>query len=345
MRYPKKTFPELMLDEMGGPMPGSEDWGCSGDFKEVIENVLRDHHYGGAQPGQDDIDLTTRMSWGYTQWLRSNMPIIRLDPDLVELLLQTDVPDKLEELPPLPWAGFWVEAQGFELVDKRTGVHAAEGVMACADTMWYEGRAVDAILLLAVGEDKRGGRNRPSGHASALWRDDSVHYVGIVAEGELRERLKAYGHGIEEACRIVVNLLLLWTAVNNPLVFRETTIDPPKGIKKQKRLESQKRSTQKYWHVSVNPAFRDHKRVEGEDSGGPRHLASVRGHFRCYWVTDPYARTEATARGVAVLDEKISPTGKVLCKIRKFIAPHWAWRKGEGSKKNVYRAKAPKEET
>jgi hypothetical protein len=314
--YYSKTYPEMLDGEFGGRgIPGAEEFYCSGQFLGMLENLPYEAR---------DLQLTARMSWAYTQWLRSSRPIIRLDRELVDLLLQTDLPDELEELPPIPWDGFWVEVSGFDLLDDETGIHEAEGVFVCKDFMRLKEDVAtrDGFLLLAVGEDKR--RSKDNG----FFRDDTVHYVGIVANHPLRD----YHRGVGDVCRIVVNLLLLWSAQNSPLQVKKNTPIPPKSPKKLKRLARQGKSLEKYWQVTVDPAFQGHEKAEKpENWEGPTHLTTVRGHYRCYWVSD--------TEGAAALGTKTSSTGKTLSKVRRFIAPHRAWRQGEAPSRNVYAAR------
>jgi hypothetical protein len=324
MRYPKKSYPEKLEDLFKGPIPGSEDFSCSGSFLHVFDT----------SQGWDDKDLalTARLGWAFTQWMRADKPIIRLEQELIELLMNTSLPDELDELPPVPWDGFYVEVRGFKLLDDSTGEHEAEGVFVCKDRMHPSkgsSSVIDALLFVAVGEDK--GEDKSKGEY--LSRDDTIHYFSVIAGKPLRETMHTYGHGVVTACRIVMNLLLLLSSQNNPLQLTRNVPVPPKSPKKLKRIKGQGRSLEKYWDVTLSPEFRDHKEIDKKEVqswDGPMHITTVRGHYSHYWVGDP-------GEG-AVLAKKTSTTGKKLCKVRRFIAPFRAWRRGEAPKRNVYRA-------
>lgn len=328
-RNPRKTYPELLHDMFGGHIPGADRARCSGDFLSILERTFSQRRFS-----HEDLHLTCRMAWCYTQWLNSSRPIVRMSQELVEYLLDIDLPDSLEELPPLPWDGFWIVVEGFDLIDPTTGAHGVEGVYVSKDFMLArqegigarvarKGEAVTGYLVMGVGETAGGGVRRNA------WADDTIHYIGITANNPLRSRVVEYGHGMEKTIRVVLNLLLLWTAQDNPLAVGTETPPVPKSPKKLKRLERQSRSLQKFWRVSLQPGSTHHTRTEERpDWDGPMHLTTVRGHYRCYWVAD--------TQGAAALGEKTSSSGKTLTKVRRFIYPHRAWRRGERPEANTY---------
>tara|TARA_R110002126_G_scaffold45447_1_gene128837 strand:- start:807 stop:1805 length:999 start_codon:yes stop_codon:yes gene_type:complete len=326
MRYPKKTYPEKMADTFKGePIPGSDGFSCSGSF---LHSFAKWEEFQGWSA--EDLALSARLSWSFTQWLRADKPIIRLDRALLDVLMNTSLPDELDELPPVPWEGFYVEVEGFKLLDDATGEHEAEGVFVCKDRMHPskgDDSVIDALLFMAVGEDKG-----PENKDSPMFRDDTIHYFGVIAGKPLRETMHTYGHGVVAACRVVMNLLLLLSSQNNPLLLTRNVPVPPKSPKKLKRVKRQGRSLEKYWDVTLSPDWHDHKEIDKREIqswDGPMHITTVRGHYSHYWVTDP-------GEG-AVLAKKASSAGKKLCKVRRFIAPFRAWRRGEAPKRNVYR--------
>jgi hypothetical protein len=320
-----KTYPEKLSTIFpGGKIPGSDRAVCSGSFLRMMGEA------GIFHSDKSDLELTARMSWAYTQWNRAERPILRIDEDLCQVLMDTDLPEELEVLPDVPWDGFYLVLPPiFDLIDDRTGAHKAEGLYLCKDLMRQDKEAttvVEGFLVVAVGDDKRASPN-------SLDRDDTIHYFGLVANKPIREVIRGYGHGTVEASRIVLNLLLLWGSQNNPVTMSKMTPSQPKSPKKLKRLERRGKSLQKYFQLSLKEGFLSDAVDESEKKewDGEMHVTLVRGHYSYYWVLDP--------EGAATLGERSSKTGKTLYKVRRFIAPHRAWRRGPDPARNIYSVK------
>jgi hypothetical protein len=327
------TYPELAFETLG-QIPGYHTAQNSGAFYRIFQDV-----YLPGTP-ESDKQLTCRVSWAYTQWMRSDKPIIRLSAQLQEFLLDIDLPDTLDELPPMPWDGFWVSLHGFLLQDEKGESYEVDGVYLAKDTMRMrekvqpdgsrktldEPEQEPGILVIGVSKGRTGVQSLDS-----YQRDDILHYFGIAPGSPLREDTQQYGMGTEEIARIAVNLLLLWSAQGNPMQLEERIPQKPKSPKKVKRLARRGKSVEKYWFVSLDPAYSTPTQSRPDDGyDGPLHLTTVRGHYRTYWVRD--------TEGAAVLDTKKNATGKTLRKVRRFIYPHKAWRRGEAPERNVYEA-------
>jgi len=347
----KMTHPEILEQDatkLGAPLvkiAQEKKFFCSAAVFLAMKSLKLDYDTGEITQDESQIGLETmaaaaRVTWSGIQWLRSGRPILRLNPELTETLLRTEVPtEPLDVLPELPFDGFYIVTDKFELTDPNTGLHKGEGIYVCRDLFRDEqGNATLGISIIAIGEDKGGGRGSGRGKgrllSPGLMRNDAIHYYGISPGMNLRFIDEADGaSGLQETMSIVVNMLFLWNSEDSPLELREVTPRGPKSPKKIKRLERKQHSLRKYFSIGIKPAHpRPPPQTLSEPFDGPQHPAWIRGFFRRYWVAE-------VPEGVQVIETKTTDKGKDLFCIRKFIPPMQAIRRGEAPEQNVYEVK------
>lgn len=321
----RMTHPELM-DELarregiGGLRDMGEERVTSS--ASVLEIMLR------AGMKFEDVETSGRVSFAMMQWHHSGKPILHLSPELQQMLLATDLPKSIEELPELSFDGFYlVVPGGFFLSDPVSGLHEIEGIYLCRDR-WIRrdgiGEIEDGILVCAIGEDK-GNPDTASGQVL----NDSIHFFGLLSNEKLDRLTNHKKDGLEEVLRIVINLILLWDTEESPVT--QKVVKPPekKSPKKQKRMARRHISNLKYIELGVRPGYWNRSVVGDVPAGeGPVHVTMVRGHFRTYWVCD--------AKEARVLDTRKSAKDVTTYKVRKFIKPHAAYRRGEALTSNNY---------
>lgn len=317
-RY-KKCFPELLHDVIGDAY-NDAGWGHSGECTSMVARM--------GDFADQDINLTGRMTYAYEMWRSAGKAILRLDPKVVEMCRNTDLPEKLPELPELPFDAFWVDLDGeFSLLDEKTGYHKIEGFIVTKDRMVPKGFksliGTPSWLILAIGEDRNQNKN------GVMNRDDSIQYFGIMPDLDLMESLDEENFpGLQDVTKILVNMILMWSS-DDAIVLEAETPTMPKSPKKLARLKRRGISSEKYWKVGVSPTLKQKRAARPDDYDGPMYLATVRGHYRTYWVNEEPPKEKKLAERLV--------GGKVSYKIRRFIAPHTAWRRGEGTERNVYR--------
>lgn len=314
------TYPERMSTKEVLWLAEDDRISTAGKLVYLLETVP-----GALRDGmtEEDVQLSARMSWSLISWNRNGRAIVRIDEDLERMLLETDLPKSLEAAPNAPWDSFFIPVNSEFIVEHwDSGEHAVEGIFLTRDRIKIssapDAKVADGWIILVVGVDKGGFGNDP------YRKDDALHYASIVPGLPLMDAIGGYKYkGLVEAARIAINLLLLWESENCPLLRKEKSPRIPKSPKKLKRIQRQGRSTAKYWHVAIDEKTygrtkKAMRSAEGYD--GPMHKTLVRGHYNHYWVSE----TDTP------LEKKVTEDGKIRYKVRRFIAPHWAWRRGEG---------------
>lgn len=321
----KKVHPEIIEDEAraAGFSRSLDDlaqlpWTCSGELREAMSELEGKHR-------PVDLEVSCRVTWAGIQWARNGRPILKINEELRNILLMTEPPEEaLDVLPNLPFEGFYIVVDGFDLLNHETGNHQIEGIYVCRDKMRRSAastEAVDALLLCAIGEDK-------GGKSEDLLRNDTINYCGIVA-GEKLHFLQDLVGG-KETIQVVLNLLFLWNSEGSPITTK--TVIPAREKKSPKKLKklARKHSLSKYITLGLREGFITRNEVRADSVqgwSGPTHITMVRGFFRRYWVNDP--------KGAQVLQRKAAGEREQYL-IRKFVAPHPALRRGEAPQPNVF---------
>lgn len=315
------TYPEQMLQDFGGSVERLAKDTTVGSLANLADMVDA-RHLASATGDPSGVRLSLRTTWCMAQWLRSNKPLLVVADDLRDLLLSTDLPKEVE-LPHLPFKGFYLSVSGFTLTDQETGEHPIEGAFIAEDDFQGEPR----ITVVGVGAPLPGATEE---RKARYLRNDTLQYVDLSPGADLDKLLtSAAGSGMggfENLLRLVLNLLyLMGTEQSAELLARETVSPPNLGVKKAKRAQRQGRSLLKYVHLSLSSkATSKTPPRPAEAYDGPWTLSMVRGHFRSYWVKDPQA-----AKVLEIREDRK--------RILKFIPPHQAWRRGEGSQSNTYK--------
>jgi len=273
------------------------------------------------------------LQWAWWQWHSSNRPIFRLVEGLSSALLHTELPEKLEVLPRLPFSGFFLSIPDlFKVWNKDTGLHSLEGIYVFSDYVRPYDSAptpLESIGFIVVGEDlnkhnvskKEFKRRRAMGIA-----DDALQYTHVLPNVPFLRENEKHLKGIKEAVYLALNLLLVFNSTE-ALSLKEVVPIPPKSPKKVKRLASRGKSTHKYFSLSLT---RTHTKNADAltDWNGPTYTTVVSGHYRRVWLLSP-------PESAQILETK-EQKGSTLHCVRKFIAPYESTRRGEKPKKNIY---------
>lgn len=329
---PHRTYPETMWERGYDYICKLiEKKGCttSGDVWQLLE-VIRAANVPvtGMQ-----TKLTSIVAWAINHWAKSGKPIFRLDPDLMQALINTEIPDEvLMELPNIPFDGFWIDAPDmFDVWNDVTEWHRSEGVLVARDrcVVTDTGEQVDCLSISVVGHDKNNGKS--------IDRDDAVIY-GFLVPGKKPFEMETGGgksdSTMHAAMKLALNLLFLRNSTQG---IELTPVQPtwPKSPGKQKRLNRQGKSHQKYFLVNLKGQARPWGETHGNPNhfNGPSHETVVVGHFRRYWLYDP-----GEAQVLAKEPDMKDITKTWYC-VRKWIMPHKAWRKGMPPNPNTFKVK------
>jgi hypothetical protein len=183
---------------------------------------------------------------------------------------------------------------------------------------------VESIAVMAVGHDK-GGRE-PFRNDAIAWKHYGADKEGFARwfEYDTYEK-RGMGDlmisGSLEAFRAAWNLVLLWNSlevcengeVTGPIEKKLVTPKPVKDRDKR-TLKRMGRSCLKYFDLTLRsrPQRREKlKALSGYD--GPYYDIVVPGGYQNYWMLE-----ENVPKGYHPLGTKLSPTGKPLCKVRKY---------------------------
>ncbi len=321
----KVSHPEFIEAEAGNIYEKLSKTGLSssGEIGALLEDLKV------APEDESSFEVTMRVSWSVVQWVRSGRPLLKITPELRDMLLQTEPPEEaLDVLPEIPFEGFYLLVEGFTLWDTSSGRHQVEGIHVCKDKMRLKSTDVDGregLMIIAVGEDKGGGKK-------GLLRNDTLQFFGIVPDKKL-DFWKDNLEGMKETLQVVLNLLFLWNAEDSPITSKTVTPQAPKSPGKRKKLERRGYSLVKYVSLGLKKGYLDHGVSKDEVANwtGETHIAVVRGFFRRYSVSEP---GEAQ-----VLKKTETSSGKTLYQIRRFIKPHKALRRGAAPQPNTYEIK------
>jgi len=304
----KITHPEMM-DEMGLIEPLSRTGAiCSAHTREMF----------GHDPSRD---TTAIVAWAAIQWFRAGKPIFRLEAELLQALMNTNIPEGEITVPEIPFEGFFIDLDGeWVLEDRATGDHKIDGIYVCRDLVNGKPKIVSGLLVVAMGEDK---------NKSLMDRDDTVQYFAMRQTQDL-SKYDCSQRGFREVVAVSINLLMLMASAKESVEAEEVTPTRPKSPKKIKRAKRKGLSFSKYTVLRLSEKAKssirsstDKNKTEWE---GPTHTVIVRGHWHKYWVLD--------AEGRQVFDKKTA-NGKSLFLIRKWIAPYPTTRRGEGGRRKI----------
>ena len=275
-----------------------------------------------AQAGFPELGLRmgSILHWALYLWAKAGRRIFRLEPQLAEALMNTELPNEvLDVLPDMPFESFYISAPDvFKVKNMETGIHKGEGVYLFRDFCKISEEStemVPAIGFLSVGEDLLKNKYE-------LMRDDALVYCYAVAgKPFIRDDMKEW-EGAEEAVRLGMNFLLVWNSTE-ALSVKENRPTAPRSQGKMKRLVRRGLSLAPWFGVSLSThSTRVMNTMPMQPCGwtGLMHRTHIPGFYRRYWVKND--------EGAQVLETKTSEVGNVLSCIRKFCAPHKAWRRG-----------------
>jgi hypothetical protein len=279
----------------------------------------------------EHLDVQKRLIWAGMQWVRSGMPIYRMEPELQDMLLNTELPDTLTELPHLPLPGLFLACDRFKVWNNSTGMHQSEGVYIVEDLVRRrdEGAKPErGYMCISVGKSKDGTatKNPITGEweKGEAIRDDALAWGAIIPNVDLKE-IKGATQGFEDGVRLAMNFLLLWNATGRHLEHKKVSPRMPQG-KKLKRFQRQKKSSSPFFLVTLRDR-KEANRIRTEVSSwtGATHQVLISGFWRRQWLKKP-------DEGTQVVGKRTNTKGTELSCVWKYIGPHVSTRRGEASK-------------
>jgi hypothetical protein len=333
IKFYKRVHPEWVVEE---PLSGFQILAplltgalSSGHTGAILQKIYE--RAGILDDAASALNVQKRLMWAGMQWSKSGMPIYRMEPELQDMLLNTELPDKLTELPHLPLPGIYLACDRFKVWNNDTGMHDSEGVYVVEDLVCRSkgAKAERGYMCISVGKSKNG--QRAMNPLTGKWeqgeavRDDALTWGAIVPDADLKG-IKGATQGFEEGVRLAMNFLLLWNATGQHLEHKKVSPKLPQG-KKLKRFKSQKKSSTPFFLVTLRDR-EEAKRIRTEVSGwtGETHRVLVSGHWRRQWLQLP-------DEGTQVVGEKVNEKGTKLSCVWKYIGPHPAVRRGAGVKR------------
>lgn len=332
MKHYKRLHPEWLVQE--GSLSGFDI------LEPLLEKCQNSGHVGavlaaffqkGGMPREMVSPELQRLSWAALQWRRSGMPIYRMEDELQDMLINTEIPNELEVLPKMPFPCIYIACDKFRVWNNQTGFHESEGVYIIQDLVkrTKESKAgEEGYLFIAVGKAKESSKTIKDPTTGKMLsgeqlRDDALAWGTVIPNANL-DVIRNSTEGFDEGLRLGLNFLLLWNSTGRHLV--QTTVVPtlPMG-KKLKRFERQGKSASPFYLVTLRDRA-EASRVKSEISNwsGPTHETLIAGFYRRHWLKDP--------EEAQVIGTKTNAKGTVLSCVWKYISPHVALRRGEAHK-------------
>lgn len=323
---PEKTFPERLSETFW--MEALRRTRVPGE--SFREDCVRLANAMAAEQLTQEIVLSR---WMQLRWEECGRVVVRLAEDLQATLLQTEVPATFDTLEYLPWHAFWIDIRGAGIRNwhEESGYHDAHGIMLTR---------IDDVLNIAIhGTAKETSLMDELSDTDGLG-DNTFAFLNIRTGDNLGEVLKRIPQGLastwegfDQAMRLALNLLLLWSVEGGILKGKEILPVAPKSPSKRKVRERKGESFLKYWKIGFREAALREQAArvaaavrDAHEEGTEWHIAIVRGHFRTVW------RKTRPAEGVATLQTKPDGAGGTWYATRKFVMPHPALRRGKAAK-------------